>query len=355
MERSYYSNSISNFLVQSKDEIVGKLSGKNEFDSDKTQMDAWKTEIDILKRSLINFKGDIFFEFSIPRMGRRIDTVLIIQNVIFVLEFKVGEKDFLSSAIDQVWDYALDLKNFHETSHKHLIAPILIPTEAKTLLVDISTTSHNDNLLIPVRTNPSSLQNVISAVLDFADGDAISENWASGRYSPTPTIVEAAMSLYNNHSVEDISRKDASATNLRQTSNAIFDIIKGAKANKQKAICFITGVPGAGKTLVGLDVATKQLKYDKKNTSVFLSGNGPLVAILREALTRDKVKRQKESGKKIKKGDVLREVKMFIQNIHHFRDEYLIDTDAPSCKTSMLQFLMKRKEHGTIFRHQVLC
>src|SRR5208282_1974473 len=109
---------------ESKENIVGELTINNQFDTDKTQIDAWVKEIEILKNVLTPYDGQILFEFSIPRMGRRIDVVLIIQNVIFVLEFKVGEKDFLSSAIDQVWDYALDLKNFHETSHKHLIAPI---------------------------------------------------------------------------------------------------------------------------------------------------------------------------------------------------------------------------------------
>ena len=116
----------------------------------------------------------------------------------------------------------------------------------------------------------------------------------AGRYSPTPTIIEAAMALYNGHNVEEISRTDAGATNLSDTSNALTEIISKAKENKQKAICFVTGVPGAGKTLVGLDIATKHVDKDKDLTSVFLSGNGPLVAVLREALTRDKFKREKD-------------------------------------------------------------
>ncbi len=123
--------------------------------------------------------------------------------------------------------------------------------------------------------------------------------WENGRYCPTPTIIEAAMALYNGHSVSEISRSDASAINLSQTSDAISKIIRLSKENSQKSICFVTGVPGAGKTLVGLNIAT--IHIDKSNDlySVFLSGNGPLVAILREALARDKVLRKKERGFKI--------------------------------------------------------
>ncbi len=330
MKRYYYSNTIVNFIKDSKNEILGSLSQHNEFSLEQTQRFAWTQEIDILKVILQNYSGSIYFEYSIPRMGRRIDVILIIQNVIFVLEFKIGEKEFLLSSLDQVWDYALDLKYFHETSHDNVIAPILISTEAKNVEYSIISTSHNDNLLFPIKTNCDLLKEVIDNVLLFSDDETIDpEYWVRGKYSPTPTIIEAAMALYNNHSVAEISRSDASAINLNETSNAISEVIEKAKVNNQKVICFVTGVPGAGKTLVGLNIATKHLDKEKNTTSVFLSGNGPLVAILREALTRDKVKRIKENGNKIKKGEVLREVKMFIQNVHHFRDECLIDFTNP--------------------------
>ncbi|MDZ4713709.1 MAG: DUF2075 domain-containing protein, partial [bacterium] len=277
-----------------------------------------------------NYRGEIYFEFSIPRMGRRIDAVLIIKNVIFVLEFKVGEKIYHLSAVEQVWDYSLDLKNFHEPSHKPLIAPILIATDATNEPTLISITNHNDNVLFPIKSNVILLGEIIRKVLDFSSGENIeTESWANGRYSPTPTIIEAAISLYNSHSVEDIARNDASAKNLQTTSNIISKIIENAKKDKFKAIVFVTGVPGAGKTLVGLDLATKHMDKENRTTSVFLSGNDPLVSVLREALTRDKVKREKEKGNKIKKGKVFSEVKVFIQNVHNFRDEYLIDEGIP--------------------------
>lgn len=328
MKRYYYSDSIQHFLERPNDEILGIISRNNEFPTELTQKQAWIKQIEILKESLSPFAGKVYFEFSIPRMGRRIDVVAIIDNVIFIIEFKVGEKEYASHAVDQVWDYALDLKNFHETSNAALIAPILVSTEAEENFTEIVLTPHSDNLLYPIRTNGITLQDIIKSVLILGEGEHIShQKWEDGRYSPTPTIIEAAMALFNKHSVTDISRSDASAVNLRHTSSKINNIIQEAKDKTKKAICFVTGVPGAGKTLVGLDVATKNLDSENKSTSVFLSGNGPLVAILREALTRDKVKREKRKGKKLKKGDALREVKLFIQNVHHYRDEYLADTE----------------------------
>ncbi len=173
MQRSFYSDTITNFFGSSTDEILGSIATKNDFSLELTQKDAWLKEIIILKEVLKNYEGRIFFEYSIPRMGRRIDVVLIIKNVIFVLEFKVGEREFLLSASDQVLDYSLDLKNFHETSHKHLIAPILIATEAKNVIPFIATTPHEDNLLFPIKTNLELLAKVITDVLSFADGDDI--------------------------------------------------------------------------------------------------------------------------------------------------------------------------------------
>jgi len=247
-----------------------------------------------------------------------------------VLEFKIGEREFASHAVDQVWDYALDLKNFHESSHQPPIAPILIATVAEDVSPCVAATQQNDNLLLPILSNTTTLTEVIQRALQFVDGPAIAATqWELGRYCPTPTIIEAATALYNGHSVTEISRSDASAINLGQTSDVISRIIHYAKANSQKAICFVTGVPGAGKTLVGLNIATKHIDKNNDLYSVFLSGNGPLVAILREALARDKVRHEKENGRKLKKGEAMSEVKMFIQNVHHFRDECLTDSTRP--------------------------
>lgn len=332
MKRAFYSNSISVFLDSSLETIRDELVINNQFALEKTQRDAWSEEIKILKYilQLNRNAGSIYLEFSIPRMGRRIDAVLLIGPVIFVLEFKVGEKEFTSYAIDQVMDYALDLKNFHETSHYQFIAPILVATKAKNMDTVVATTPQNDKLLIPIRSNVEALKDVIKSVLQFCDGNEIDKShWENGHYHPTPTIIEAARALYFGHTVEEISRNDARSINIRKTCEEIFKIIDYSKCKFRKSICFVTGVPGAGKTLVGLHIANKFSDDTNDLYSVFLSGNGPLVKILREALTRDKVKRDKELGIKTKKGVVFSAVKSKIQNVHNFRDDCLVDLETP--------------------------
>ena len=332
MSRAYYSDSIAGFLASDADQILGSLTRQSTFAMEMTQRDAWLGQISILKTTLAENQkqGQIYFEYAVPRLGKRIDVLLLLGHVVFVLEFKVGEKQFLSHAKDQVWDYAVDLKNFHETTHDKAVAPILIATRAEGVVTEIATSLRDDGVLQPIMATPDDLRSVIAQVLEFCEGETIdSDVWADGGYHPTPTIVEAAMALYNGHGVADISRSDATAINLSRTTSAISRVIDSAQAKSQKAICLVTGVPGAGKTLVGLKIATEHT--DKENTlhSVYLSGNGPLVAILQEALARDKVRRERESGRKLKKGVALSEVKLFIQNVHHFRDECLIDASRP--------------------------
>ena len=330
MNRAYYSDSIAKFLSRSPEEIIGILNCSSQFSVLQTQQQAWQYQINLLRPILGSYDGKIYFEYAIPRMGRRIDVLLLIGPAIFVLEFKVGEQEFTAYGVDQVWDYALDLKNFHETTHEQFVVPVLIATEANNSFIASTLTPNNDLLFNPVKTNAFQLQDVIESALMLADGNAIdAQNWENGRYCPTPTIIEAAMALYNDHTVADISRSDASAKNLRQTTEAISDVIRLSREKSCKSICFVTGVPGAGKTLVGLNVANKHIHKQDNLYSVFLSGNGPLVAILREALARDKVRREKEKGVRFKKSTALSEVKMFIQNVHHFRDDCLKDSKPP--------------------------
>ncbi len=330
MNRSYYSDTISAFCSKSIGEVLARLVQDNEFPLEQTQRDAWIEEIRILQATLTSFQGAVYFEYAIPRMGRRIDVVLLIKSVIFVLEFKVGERLFPAYAVDQVWDYALDLQNFHEPSHAAHIAPILIATHAKVDSAAVVFRNDTDRLLLPIKSSPGLLKAIIEQTLIISDGpDIIPDQWESGRYQPVPTIVEAAIALYAGHSVSEISRSDAGAINLGDTAQAIGDIIVESRRSSQKAICFVTGVPGAGKTLVGLNVATTHIDKDSELYSVFLSGNGPLVAVLREALARDQVQRAKQNGDKVTKGKAFSEVKLFVQNVHNFRDECLIDETRP--------------------------
>ena len=326
MKRAYYSGSIRDFCRTDPPRLLGDMANEHAFTLTETQRDAWIDQAFLLSDALAEFDGVLHLEFSIPRMGRRIDAVLLIGPVIFVIEFKVGEKRFLAHDIDQVTDYALDLRNFHEGSHTAAIVPILIATRATPRAPAGFGPPPAYGLFAPVRIHPAALAATIrSALAIVRDPDIDPQRWARSGYRPTPTIIEAALALYNGHSVEEISRHDAGAINLGTTSKTVARIIRESKARHEKAICFVTGVPGAGKTLVGLNIATTFMDKADDLHSIYLSGNGPLVAILREALARDRIRRERERGITLKMGAARSEVKTFIQNVHHFRDDCLVD------------------------------
>jgi len=328
--RAWYAASVEAFRSCSTDEIIGQLATNGSFALLPTQRDAWIDQIAFLRASLAGLSGSIFFEFAIPRMGRRIDVVLLVGSIVFVVEFKVGATTFDAAAIDQVWDYALDLKNFHEASHARPIVPLLIATEAQDV-PPIRIHADPDGVFRPIAVSRLTMREVIDLMRSRSTGEPIDpERWLAASYRPTPTIVEAARALYAQHSVEAIARHDAGAENLRVTSQHVEDLIAEAKLSKRKIICFVTGVPGAGKTLVGLNVATRRRDAGSATPAVYLSGNGPLVAVLREALTRDEVSRLKALGERARKGKVAESVKQFIQNVHHFRDDAVIDPGPPA-------------------------
>lgn len=329
MTRSYYSNTFIDFLDEEPEYIFNKLCAENHHRIlEDQQKNAWKTQIKILKDSLKQFdKGQIYFEFSIPRMCKRVDNILIINDLIIVLEFKVGDSEYQKHSIEQVVDYCLDLQNFHEGSHHEKLIPLLVSTKAEPTenIFEVY-----DNLFEPIKANQQNLSEVISLILAQSNGRQInSTDWENSIYKPTPTIIEAAQALYKGHNVKEISRHDAGAINLTKTTDCINKVIEKAKSENKKSICFLTGVPGAGKTLAGLNIANERMKSDKDEHAVFLSGNGPLVDVLREALTRDSVLFAKENGESsTKKKEKERAVK-FIQNIHHFRDDNLESKKAP--------------------------
>jgi hypothetical protein len=289
------------------------------------QRRAWEEEIAILKEALRGVEGTIYFEFDVPRLGSRIDAVLISGAAIFPVEFKCGESEYHKADYNQAWDYALDLKNFHLASHHAPLLPVLVATAA-ILSDDEWQSPHPDGVRPPRRCRAADLGRVLNEGLTLVDGPPLDgAAWGTAPYHPTPTIIEAARALYSRHTVEDIARNDAGAKNLRVTSRAIEEIIERAQANREKVVVFLTGVPGAGKTLVGLNVATRRRNFGEAR-AVFLSGNGPLVAVLQEALTRDEFARV---GNRMRKGAIRQQVKPFIQNVHHFRDDGIRGPRAP--------------------------
>jgi Uncharacterized conserved protein (DUF2075) len=327
---AYYAADIARFIVATPDEILGSITANSAFAVDTTQRDAWVMQIEALKTALADINGSIFLEFNVPRIGSRIDAVLISGPAIFVIEFKVGETTFKRDDLNQVWDYALDLKNFHKASHHAPIIPILVATHAHSSDPDLPK-PHADNVLYPARCNSVGLQRIIRVTLAKVSGDTLdAQAWSDAPYQPTPTIIEAAQTLYSQHSVDSIARHDAGARNLKITSRRVEELVDEARTNLRKTIIFVTGVPGAGKTLVGLNIATKKRDQTQPTHAVFLSGNGPLVNVLTEALTRDEVSRRRKNGDKTRKGEVAQKVKAFIQNVHHFRDAGLRDDRAPS-------------------------
>ena len=332
MARFAYSARFDEFLKTNNNEIFGEIVDSYHGTLQSTQKNAWQSEISIIKDVACYFEdnnGKVIFEYDIPRLGKRIDVTLLMRGIIFFLEFKVGEKNYTEVDIDQVLDYALDLKNFHKLSEDKLIAPILVATEARNNENCIKTSAYDDRVLNPLRCNSYSLIDVIEMILnEYPNEKDVDDNWEISPYSPTPTIIEAARALYQNHTVENITRHEADKVTTDRTIAYILDVIKESKKKKEKSICFVTGVPGAGKTLVGLDVAIKQTYQGndepvKDEGAVYLSGNGPLVAVLTEALAQDNVARLKEKGITRKITDSRREVAKSIQMIHRYRDTML--------------------------------
>ena len=355
MKNCYYSNTIESFLLDSPNSIMGSLSLEHAHDLEALQKNAWLSQIEILQSALRTFKdGWIGFEFNIPRMGKRVDTIVVLNSVIFVIEFKVGSDKHEAHAIEQVLDYTLDLKNFHAPSHSCHLVPLLVSTKAASIAPALEW--YEDAMSKPILANQSDLREVIEYVIRHCPVAASisGETWASGGYKPTPTIIEAAQALYQGHSVAEITRFDAGKKNLADTNRCISEIIDQAKELRQKVICFVTGVPGAGKTLAGLNLVTDRTKIHEEEHAVFLSGNGPLVDVLREALARDEHRQLKEQGIKSTKDNSARRVKSFIQNIHHFRDANLITNDAPIEKVAVFDEAQRAwdKNHASKFMAQ---
>lgn len=331
---AFYCKSFKEFLLDNTDSIVGALtrgaSDAGFYQQLHSQTDSWNSFINLLKENLpllesqgIDFnKSGVLLEYPIPRREKRIDCVLIVNDLIIVVEFKEGEDSHKQNDIVQVEDYCLDLRDFHAESKDRIIIPVLLATQARNIIN--SKVDTTDGVKRVYLTNESS---VVDTLIDVnrtysSSTSGISfQQWDSSSYAPTPTIIEAAQSLYAGKSVREISRSHAGAENLTRTTDAIIDAIKEARTSNSKIICFITGVPGAGKTLAGLNIVhNKEFSDTGEELGVFLSGNSPLIKVLTEALARDFSNREKGS-----RGEARRKVKTFIQNVHRFIDEYYTD------------------------------
>ena len=324
--KAYYCNSIPDFIKEESSSIIGQLV-RHAFEINTDQLDAWGNQIEELQSRLFKcgIEGDVIFEYDIVRLGKRIDVILLIRHMVFSLEFKNGKTGFHAQDARQAEDYALDIKNFHKESEDLYVCPILIATDAPPYEKEQSLGCYPDKQVYLQKEN---IETLIPKILEifqrYGDDKKIDfEKWFNSPYYPTPTIIAAAVEAYNSHHLSEIAQSEAGQENIDACEAKINEIIRYAQENNKKCVCFVTGVPGAGKTLVGLDVVAKNLDKGKENLSVYLSGNGPLVEVLREALARS-VKAKKQYNKTTKDA-----IETLIQSSFGFKREGAYRKDPP--------------------------
>ena len=320
MVRVCYESSISEFIDNDESYILGELTKNFSHDLVDLQKNAWISEINILKKQLSSFNGDILFEYNVPRMESVIDNVFLIDGLVFVVEFKVGETEYKSYEIEQVERYIHQLRDFHYESQDKVLVPILVSTEAEDYNNDFIV---NDDIFNTILANKENIGSIIRRICEKYRHQLDLSNWSKSKYKPSPTILQAARELYETHEVDKIKTYSSDYSIFVETEETIDNIIKNSKEHHRKSIIFLTGVPGAGKTLVGSNIATKRSVQDDDH-AVFLSGNGPLVKVLREALSRDSYKRNKETTTK---QEAKNKVFSFIQPVHQFRNDAIEDED----------------------------
>lgn len=357
IKRAYYSKTIAEFLDEgeSPKDILETIRDEAEkrFDVPRVQEDAWREEIRILKTELkqldlsLDKESRILFEYTIPRMGERTDVVLLYRNIVFILEFKCGEtqhsEKFNRALHRQVLGYAQDLHNFHEKSYGKLLVPIMVPTHSRPEKGWSIEEEEPQRIIKPLKCRDNNIARAMNAVIEKYDHEAPFDDgykaWENSKFFPAPTIVEATQALVAGCTVKEITRSlEENGDNLNSTIATINDIIEDSKPKDgkpgKKSICFVTGVPGAGKTLIGLYLAVRQSKSDTSQRAVLLSGNYPLVTVLRKSLVNNKLERDKEERKK-KQDKVSHEVSVnsevkFVDMIHRYRDECYKDNEPPA-------------------------
>jgi hypothetical protein len=337
---AYYFRSLTDFLTDSASTIIGELAQANSasrFPLSPEAIDAWRDQLPSLNAAMraltekypSSGSWRILMEYPIPMVGRRIDAVLLAHNVIIVIETKTGGSR--TSAVRQVEDYALNLACFHEPSANRTIVPVVITAG---LAPAQNETTAFDRLIEPCRVYsaaeaPSGLlatcQEYVNSQAAPTDPDA----WNSGRFKPVPPIIDAAVALYSDMNVFEIGHSCSAREDLDVTTETIVRAVEEASQQRLKLICFVTGVPGAGKTLVGLNAVHRP---EIRQVGSFLSGNGPLVTVIQEALVRD-VTRRKSSEQRTNRRDAELKVRAFIHNVHRFADEfYREDQKCPAQK-----------------------
>jgi hypothetical protein len=330
--KSYFASSVSGFLATPTEDIVGRLATRvaTEHSGDENlQIGAWRLQVDLLKQALDLQDASswgILLELPLLRLGRRIDTILLINDCVVCIEFKIGSRRFGSADIDQAVDYALCLRDFHAASRGKKILPVLCadlaPDQACKHAFEFI-----DDVSNCVRTNAKMLADLIRSIASETRGFQL--DWRSfdaASYSPTPDIVSAARSLYAGHSVREIGRTDASAEALEQTAQRLRLIVNDARSKRKKVVCFVTGEPGSGKTLLGLDlVLSGSAGRLEGEPAALLSGNRPLLFVLQAAIAEDARARLG-----IKANEAKRQAQQALQTLlGYLKDHALPDANPP--------------------------
>ena len=330
-----YSARVSEFLHTDTARLVEALSlhhARSFRTNEAQQIRAWERSIEILRDTLdrlsVAAQWRIILEFPIHRLGRRIDATLITPHMVFVLEFKVGAGSHTNADRRQVEDYALDLQDFHSACRHHPIVPILIATAAPGCMMDVplllaGTTSVMDCSAETLGPLLADLSDRLPATTPLdVDG------WEHAAYRPVPGIIDAACTLYSHNGVADIAAARADAINLTATTDAVLQAVQRARFKSHHIILFITGIPGAGKTLCGLNAV---FGTGREANATFLTGNPTLVHVLREALARDAAQ-----GDRNRMRAARQRTKVSIQALPAFRDEYVRTGETPPERVAVI-------------------
>ncbi|MCU1330645.1 MAG: hypothetical protein JWN34_6015 [Bryobacterales bacterium] len=291
-----YSGRLSAFINAENVQLLGTLTGglaREGFDTTRDTTFSWEHEFVELQTSLRDLakalpasaEWTLLLEYILPVVGQRIDCVLLADDIIYVIEYKCGESTTGRAALQQAQDYALNLADFHEESRGRRAIPIAVGSFRGLVPVDLKASKQG------AAVKPEGLASAM-CVCHRAWGNRQapieSTAWERSRYFPVPTMIEAASAIYRNHDVRELAHSRAGIDNLELTQTAVTCIVREARNRGTKKLILITGVPGAGKTLAGLNVVqhlANEMDLDNEQAS-FLSGNGPLVKVLQEALVR---------------------------------------------------------------------
>ncbi len=269
----------------------------------------------------------VLLEYPLYRLRRRIDLVILAGGTIVVVECKVGAEEFNSEDLRQVEEYALDLRDFHAASNDRTIIPVLWSTDAARLhrvSVQMSPERISGPIAAIARVGGEGLTTMLAELVEpLTTRQLIADEWDHSDYRPVPNAIEAATSIFAGHDVRSIANADAD--NLRLASSRILTLIGKARSERKRYLILLTGVPGSGKTLAGLDVVHSAIAtgIEHQGDIVYLSGNTPLVVVLREALARDKQVKNLKAGHRTSIGEVRRQVRTRIQHINDFLRESL--------------------------------